>query len=160
MKRIYGTCGTCVACVSLISIMFVSVFITMFIALNNALAAQLYVGDIKNEGNIAEVPIMVDNVENLAGVKLSIEYKTEFLTFKNAGKTTYSSNLLHVVNNKTPGEVILVMAGAEGIKGKDFPLVNLIFEVKGSKVEKTWIKITCMELVGDNLQPITCKIRD
>ena len=107
-----------------------------------------------------DVPIIVDEVDNLAGVKLVMSYDAEILVFKKGTKTKETDSLMHVVNDKKPGQVIVVMAGARGIKGKNFPLFTLTFDVKpgikGNHVTK--IAITEAQLMSDQLKEIKCAV--
>ena len=105
-------------------------------------------------GQAVEIPIMIDEVDNLAGVKLVMTYDPEILTYKAGMKTKETESLMHIVNDRKPGVLIVVMAGAKGIKGKDFPIFTLTFEVKKDLKEKhnTQISITESQLMGDDLK--------
>ena len=102
-------------------------------------------------GQTIEVPILVDEVDNLAGVKLVMSYDPEIMVFKKGAKTKQTDSLMHVVNDKKPGQLIVVMAGARGIKGKNIPIFTLTFDVKaglkGNHKEK--IGITETQLMTD-----------
>ena len=114
----------------------------------------------KSGANI-EVPIKIDKVDNLAGIKLVIKYDHEILTYKKASRTEQTSSLMHIVNDKKPGVLIVVMAGASGIKGKDFSILSLNFELKkGLKGNHTTqITITECQLMSDTLKKIECKFK-
>jgi hypothetical protein len=103
-----------------------------------------------------DVPIIVDEVENLAGVKIVMSYDPEILVFKKGAKTRETDSLMHAVNDKKPGQVIVVMAGARGIKVKNTPIFTLTFDVKpgltGNHVTK--IAITEAQLMSDQLKEI------
>ena len=107
-------------------------------------------------GNTITIPIRIDSVDNLAGIKLVIQYDKNLLTYKKADKTEHTSSLMHIVNDKNPGVLILVMAGPKGIKGKDFSIINLTFNVtsglKGNHT--TQLKITESQLMSDQLKDI------
>jgi len=111
-------------------------------------------------GQTIDVPIMIDHVDNLAGVKLVMTYDSKFLTYKKGVKTKETDSLMHIVNDKKPGLLIVVMAGAKGIKGKGFSILTLTFEVKeGLKGNHTTtISITEVQLMSDQLKDIDCKI--
>ena len=102
-------------------------------------------------GQTIEVPILVDEVDNLAGVKLVMSYDPEIMVFKKGAKTKQTDSLMHVVNDKKPGQLIVVTAGARGIKGKNIPIFTLTFDVKaglkGNHKEK--IGITETQLMTD-----------
>ena len=104
-------------------------------------------------GQSIEIPIMIDEIDNLAGVKLVMTYDPETLTYKSGAKTKETDSLMHIVNDKKPGSLIVVMAGAKGIKGKDFPIFKLTFEAKKAKENTTTkISITETQLMGDDLK--------
>ena len=107
-----------------------------------------------------EMPVMVDGVENLAGVKLSLSYDQRVLTFKKAEKTRATTSLMHIVNDKKPGVLIIVMAGARGIKGKKFPLLRLTFEAKtpDNLPHETKIEVKEIQLMSDQLKDLPAKI--
>jgi hypothetical protein len=107
-----------------------------------------------------DIPIIIDEVDNLAGVKLVMSYDPEILVFKKGAKTKQTDSLMHVVNDKKPGQLIVVMAGARGIKGKNVPIFTLTFDVKsglkGNHVTK--IAITEVQLMTDQLKEIKCNV--
>ncbi len=112
-------------------------------------------------GEVLEVPLVVDAVDNMAGVKLVMRYDPELLSFKRGTKTRHTESLMHIVNDKTPGRLIIVMAGARGINGKDFSIFNLFFKIndKAKGNHTTAIEITQVEMMSDKLQPVPCKVR-
>jgi hypothetical protein len=111
-------------------------------------------------GQSVDFKIMVDEVENLAGVKLVMTYDAELLSFKRGAKTKETDSLMHVVNDKKPGHLIVVMAGARGIKGKNVPIFTLTFDVKaglkGNHVTK--LAVTEVQLMSDQLKEIKCNV--
>jgi hypothetical protein len=125
-----------------------------------AWGTELYLPGVKGKaGESIDVPIMLDQVDNLAGVKLVMKYDPEILAFKKGAKTKHTDSLIHIVNDKKPGLLIVVMAGARGIKGKDFAVFTLTFEIKkGLKGNHTTeIKITEVQLMSDQLKDIKTK---
>ncbi|MCP4104697.1 MAG: hypothetical protein GY749_04040 [Desulfobacteraceae bacterium] len=127
-----------------------------------ALGTVLYIPAVKAEpGQSFNVPVMIDHVDNLAGIKLVMKYNTDFLTFKKAVKTRNTSSLMHIVNSKNPGTLVVVMAGARGIKGKDFSIITVTFELKTDLKNKqdTKINITEIQLMSDELKDIKCGIK-
>ncbi len=111
-------------------------------------------------GESVRIPIMIDKTDNLAGVKLSLTYNKEMLTFKKADKTEYTSSLMHIVNDKNPGAVIIVMAGAKGVKGENFPILYMEFGVSKDIEEKKTVKIEVKEsqLMSDTLRDAEHKV--
>ncbi len=125
-------------------------------------ATELYIPEIKAKpGDIVDIPVKMDLVENLAGVKLVLTYDSDVLGFKNAKKTRETSPLMHIVNDKKPGTLVVVMAGAKGINGKKFSIVVLNFEVKKDVKDKKTakIEITEVQLMNDQLKDIKCNIK-
>ena len=110
-------------------------------------------------GHTVQIPIMIDEIDNLAGVKIVMTYDPNILSFKEGVKSKETNALMHVVNDKKPGLLIVVMAGARGVKGKAFPIMTLTFEVKdGLKSNhSTEISITEVQLMSDELKDIPCK---
>lgn len=124
-------------------------------------ATRIYIQAIKGEpGQSVEIPVMIDHVDNLAGVKLVMEYDCKILIFRHGAKTKESNSLMYIVNDKNPGKLIVVMAGAKGIKGKDFPILTLTFEIKKGLAgnHTTSIKIKDVHLMSDQLKKIKCDV--
>ncbi len=147
-------------------IKFMSLFVFSIVATisfsSAALGTVLYIPAVKAEpGQSFNVPVMIDHVDNLAGIKLVMKYNTDFLTFKKAVKTRNTSSLMHIVNSKNPGTLVVVMAGARGIKGKDFSIITVTFELKTDLKNKqdTKINITEVQLMSDELKDIKCGIK-
>ncbi len=137
--------------------MAVTIFLTSAVT-----ATELYIPEIKAKpGDAVSIPVKIDLVDNLAGIKLVLKYDSDVLAFRNAKKTKETSPLMHIVNDKKPGTLVLVMAGAKGINGKDFSIVVLDFEVKKDvKDKKTGkIEITEVQLMNDQLKDIKCDIK-
>jgi hypothetical protein len=127
-----------------------------------ASGTELYIPATKTTlGQPVDVPVMIDDVENMAGLKLVMKYDQEILTFKKGIKTKHSDSLMHIINDKKPGVLIVVMAGARGIKGKEFAVLNLIFEAKGEAKQNrvTTIQITEIEMMSDKLKDIACQVK-
>jgi hypothetical protein len=111
-------------------------------------------------GESIDIPIMIDRVDNLAGVKLVMEYDPKILSFQKGVRTSHTDSLMHVINDKKPGKLIIVMAGANGIKGKAFPLFILTFKIKDRvKTNMTTQPVLRdVELMTDQLKTIKCAI--
>jgi len=124
-------------------------------------ATEIYIPALKAKPGLSvEIPVMIDHVDNLAGVKLIMEYDCKILTFKKGERTKESNSLMHIVNDKKPGKLIVVMAGAKGIKGENFPILILTFEVEKNLTgnHTTSIKITDIQLMSDQLKEIKCSV--
>jgi len=111
-------------------------------------------------GEIVVVPLKIDAVDNLAGAKMVLAYDPAVLTFQKAAKTAETSSLMHVVNDRQPGRLIVVMAGAVGIKGKDFALLNLSFLAGRADglPQTTRLEIIEAQLMSDQLKEIPCTL--
>lgn len=112
-------------------------------------------------GGTVEFPVMVDRVENLAGIKLVLKYDPDLLTFKKAQKSRQTTPLMHIVNDRNPGRLVVVMAGAMGIKGEDFPLMILTFGVKEGIEKNTQAAIEVMEIqmMSERLKEIQTAVK-
>jgi len=109
-------------------------------------------------GEEVSLPVMIDQVDNLAGFKLTISYDKDQLVFRQLQKSRQTSALMHVVNSKTPGRLIVVMAGARGIQGRNFPLAFLRFHVPAEAQGSAVITITAAELMSDALKKLDAKL--
>jgi hypothetical protein len=58
---------------------------------------------------------------------------------------------MHIINDRTPGKLIIVTAGARGIQGKGMTILTLNFTVV--------IEIPEVQLMGDDLKEIECKVK-
>ena len=112
-------------------------------------------------GQQIEVPIQIDAVDNLAGVRIVMKYDAKMLKFKKAVRTDQTASLMHIVNDKKPGILIIVMAGPRGIKGKNLSILNLIFDVKQDLKgnHTTRFTITKSQLMSDQLKDINHTIK-
>ena len=112
-------------------------------------------------GKAFDIPIMIDKIDNLAGVKLSLTYDQTILKFLKAVKTPATNSLLHIVNSKTPGKLIIVMAGARGIKGETVSIIILTFEAIKVPAEKGTTTLTMKEsqLMTDALEDVSHQVK-
>jgi hypothetical protein len=112
-------------------------------------------------GELVNLPVMVDEVSNLAGLKLVIRYDNGLLEFKKISKTRWSASLIHVVNDKKPGMLTVVMAGARGIKGKDFPVLFIGFKAKKPSGPRKTVLLEVHEcqIMGAGLKEIPCTVK-
>ena len=135
---------------------------TTIIWVSAAGATELYIPPLKAEpGQSIDIPIMIDRVDNMAGLKLVLKYDHKILTFKKGFKTRHTNPLMHIVNDKKPGLLVIVMAGARGIKGKDFSILRLTFDIKKDLKgnHTTTLEITDIEMMSDQLKKIKCKVK-
>jgi len=133
-----------------------------FFSAGLSFGTELYIPQVKTTaGQTVEIPIMIDHIDNLAGIKLKLKYDANILKFMEGTKTKHTSPLMHVVNDKNPGVLIIVMAGAKGIKGKEIALFLLKFKThKDLKSQiSTKLSITELQLMGDDLKDIKCTVK-
>ncbi len=141
--------------------LFLIFFVTLFST--DTFATGIFMPPVKvKSGEIIKLPVMIDAVDNLAGVKIVMTYDPKVLVYKGAKKTRYTSSLMHIVNGKNPGTLIIVMAAARGIKGKNFPLINLYFKANESlsKDVVTQVKIKESQLMGDDLKNLSHSVKN
>ena len=132
------------------------------LAVSPAWGAELRIPDLKGRsGQEIRVPLVIDQTANLAGVKLVLHYNKELLTFREGVKTESTQSLMHIINDKTPGKLIIVMAGARGIQGKEMALLTLTFVIKKGLTgnQTTAIEAPEVQLMGDDLKEIECKVK-
>jgi hypothetical protein len=131
--------------------------IAFFLYPASVFGAELYIPAVTaRAGQSIEIPIRIDHIDNLAGVKIVMKYDPNLLIFRKASKTNHTSSLMHIVNDKKPGHLIVVMAGAKGIKGDDFSILTLFFDIKGGikTNQTTRLKITEVQLMSDELKDL------
>jgi hypothetical protein len=110
----------------------------------------------KSEEAPGTVTLTIDKVEKLAGMKVTITYDKNLLTFVKAEKAKGLASFMHVVNDKTPGLVIIVMASASGVSGTDLPLLHLEFTPTGPGAgSKRTLSVSQIQLMNENLQEIS-----
>ncbi len=121
-------------------------------------AATLELVSVKTSPNL-QMLLKIDKAEKLAGLKVSLTYPDKTLLLKSATKTKATSSFMHVVNDKNPGKLIIVMASAKGISGSEIPLFNLDFTFSGSSVKKPSVSLdlTTCQLMSEKLEEIPCK---
>ncbi len=140
---------------------FFCIFI-LFSYASSALATEIVIPDLKAKpGQTIELPIVIDEIDNLAGVRLVFKYDTAVLTYKKASKSNHTSSLMHIVNDRKPGILIIVMAGAKGIRGKNLPIFTLVFEVSANPAgnRKSKLQITESQLMSDKLKNVAHTVK-
>lgn len=140
----------------IIFILFAVIFLLMGLA-GSLAATEVSIPALEVEpGNTINVPIMIDRTDNLAGLKLVLSYDPKILQYRTSAKTSHTASLMHIVNDKTPGRLIIVMAGATGVKGENFPLFTMTFAASGGLKgnHTTRIKIAEIQLMSDKLKEI------
>ncbi len=127
-----------------------------------ATAAEISIPPVKaRPGDVITFPVMLDRVDNLAGVKLVMTYDPDILTFSKAEKTRFTHSMMHIVNDKKPGTLIAVMAAARGVKGEEFPLLIMEFRVNASVKSPmdAGIEIREAQLMSDDLKDIPYTVK-
>lgn len=129
----------------------------ILLAFGAADAAEIAVDDgAGNAGEIVEISVRAKGIENLAGVKLVLAYDKDKLVFEQADKTPLTHSLMHIVNSRTAGNLIVVMAGARGVRADDGAIVDLRFRVpeNGTKAETTRVELREVQVMSDQLREI------
>jgi len=104
-----------------------------------------------------QLTLEINKVEKLAGLKISLTYPDKILQFKTATKTKATSSFMHVVNDKNPGKLIIVMASAKGISGSNVGLFNLDFKIiENSSASSVSIDMTTCQLMTEDLKELSC----
>jgi hypothetical protein len=116
---------------------------------------SLIAQDIDSPGKIT---LVIDHVEKLAGMKVTVTYDDKQLKFRKAEKAKSLASFMHVVNDKNPGSVIIVLASASGVSGTNLPLLHLEFTPINSATNnntKQTVSVSQIQLMNENLQEIT-----
>lgn len=116
-------------------------------------------GTVASASDLA-VEVGLDGAENLAGIKLVLSYDPELLSFVEAQKSPAAGAMMFMVNDKTPGRLILVMAAAKGIQGEPLQLVKMRFTAAAGlkKAQKTRITVQESQLMSEQLQEIAHRV--
>ncbi len=108
-----------------------------------------------------EVTFRAVNAPDLAGIKLVLHYDAARMQYKSLTKSRETQAMMHVVNDKTPGTLIIVMASASGRKNADFVLFVLKFDLlaPSNQPSPVEIKVTGVEMMSAALVEIPCPTR-
>ena len=137
------------------ALMITTLFLSICFSATSVMADKLFIPPINAQsGEEVIVPVKIDRVDNLAGIKIVLTYNNNLLVYKKMVPSAATKSLMHVVNDKNPGRLIIVMAGAKGIQAKDTVLLNLHFKVieKLQKTLTTNIEIAELQLMTDQLK--------
>jgi len=107
-------------------------------------------------GQKIKIPVLLNNVPNMAGIKLALKFDKDLLTYKKSEKTKTTASLMHIVNDKHKGKLVIVMAGARGVPVNNQSIMNLYFQVNESvsKPVDTKFKVTELQLMTDALKEL------
>lgn len=155
MNRMGGMWKTGVAAVGLV--------LAALLFAGTAGAAEIMVGGATaGAGETVKIPVQARGIENLAGVKLVMTYDADKLTFEAANKTPLTTSLMHIVNSKKAGRLIVVMAGARGVSAKDGVILDLRFRVPDGETDPntTRIQLREVQVMSDQLKEIAVEGKD
>ncbi|MFP4307700.1 MAG: cohesin domain-containing protein [Desulfococcaceae bacterium] len=122
-----------------------------------ASSAEIVVGSPAGKpGESVSVPVYARGVKNLAGVKLVLIYDADRLTFEQADKTPLTTSLMHIVNSKEAGRLIVVMAGARGVNAEDGTILDLRFRVPEGETKPgtAAIELRQVQVMSDQLKEV------
>ncbi len=138
----------------------VVIFMVMAFVLSGggtASAAEIRIPPLKAApGQQIEVPVIIHGVDNLAGMKIVFGYDSKALRYESTAKAKEAASLIHIVNDKRPGLLIAVMAGARGIKAEELAILTFTFKVspKASPGTTLSFRITESQLMSDKLKDL------
>ena len=116
---------------------------------------------IKNSSKPLSLSLVIDDAKKIAGMKVTIAYDKDVLILKGADKSKATGSFLHVVNDKYPGKIIIVMASAKGVSGVNVELCHIDFEKKtGNNTSETKISVIQLQLMDENLVEISGNLPD
>ena len=75
-------------------------------------------------------------------------------------RTQGTQSLMRIIADKTPGKLIIVMAGARGIQGRDMTIMTPVFAIrKGLAGNPTTVfEAPEVQVMGNDLKEIECKV--
>lgn len=142
----------------------VSLSVTLaLLSLYSAEAATLSIPKVKGKkGEVAPVQVEIRNAQGLAGLKLVLVYNKEVLAYKSYKVSPLLKDKPVVVNSREPGQLIFVMAGAEGIKEQEGTLVTFDFNVITAKVSKepSVLELVKVEMLDEKIKPVSFTIEN
>jgi hypothetical protein len=104
--------------------------------------------------------LRVSEAKKLAGLKISVTYPDQLMMYAESVKSTETSSFMHVVNDKNPGKLIIVMASAKGVSGENVPLLKLRFTIlKPKNLTQILITPNQCQLMDEHLNEIKCSIK-
>lgn len=114
----------------------------------------------KPDSQSAVFSIQIDKAEKLAGLKISLDYPKNNYSYKETKKGVRLNSFMHVVNDKIPGKLVVVMASAKGISGKDITLFQVKFSSETTqKKSQDLPTLTTCELMSEDLLSIPCNLQ-
>lgn len=135
-----------------------SILLVICIAPDSGSAATLKLTASQTAAN-HQLTLEIDEVEKLAGLKISVTYAEKTLKFISAKKTKETSSFMHVVNDKQPGKLIIVMASAKGITGSGVALFTMDFQLLSHKEgESTEVTTSGCQLMSEDLKELACSV--
>jgi len=108
-----------------------------------------------------EIPVLLKNVPNMAGIKLALKFDKDLLQYVRSEKSKITASLMHIVNDKHPGKLVIVMAGARGVAVNNQSIMNLFFKVNNNipKPVDMKFKITELQLMSDSLKELDYELK-
>jgi hypothetical protein len=138
---------------------FILISIAIQFLQSNAQAAEIYFSQNHKDAGV-EFTLKVNEVQKLAGLKISITYPDQLITYIDSTRSAETSSFMHVINDKNPGKLIIVMASGRGISGENVPLLNLRFTLSNTnKTLPLILSATECQLMAENLNEIDCSIK-
>jgi len=97
-------------------------------------------------GSLVQIPIVFDDIENLAGLEAILKYDTSVLEFVRLDSLGYSAEMIHA-DRVRENELAIGIAAPIGLDANTGTLIGLTFRIRtsaaiGSATEITWQKST------------------
>ncbi len=124
-------------------------------------AAELRIEDAKIFPNgSVQVPVVIQNVDDLCGLKMVVWYDQDRLKFSKFIKASEVRSFLHMVNDKVAGILVVSMAGAKGVGAEMLPICTLKFELKPTtgRQKITPFLVRESRLIGEALEEIAHEV--
>jgi hypothetical protein len=125
------------------------------IAPEPCLAGSSLILPVQREENRIEATLMVEQAERIAGIKAVFTYDERSLRFTEARKSEATASFLHVINDRTPGRLVIVLASATGISGERVGLCHLVFDrIEHQPSSSPMIALEAIEIIDERLNEI------
>lgn len=137
--------------------LFLSSLVLITVLCTYSSAAELNFVARSDKENV-QIDLKIDKAEKMAGMKMVLSYNQKAIQFVEAKKSKQTQPFLHVINDKNPNKLIIVMASARGITGQDIALLHMTFKKTAAENEAPFLKVTQIQLMSEDLKEIKANL--
>lgn len=112
-------------------------------------------------GQQISLQVLLQPGSHVAGLKMTIGYDADVMTFVRADKLADANGMMYVVNDRQPGKLIVVMAGAKGVETPKVALLDLVFQIRQPihNDMNTHVHLMDVEAKSDQLKSVPLQLR-